>query len=343
MCGWAGAGNVGDELLTRAAAELIREAGGEPVIASRDPAATRATHGVDALRWGLVSRSALAGVDAVWVGPGGIIQDTSSLWSLPGHLLSAMRIRRRGGAVAGIGLGAEPLRRRTSAALLRRALAGAPVLCRDAASAAVVASAGVAASVEADLAFSLTLPPADPRDELAVAIGPAVRPGRVAPAARRLVRPDLDVVARVLDSQAAHLDVPISLLSFRGDRDTEMAAALAPRLRTPTTVVTGDVDEQVARLAGARAVVTSRYHALAVAAMSGTPALVVSEQAKLRALVDQVRPVVVAHRTRWGELDDVTLDDEPRSPVIPASGATSQVVADLVRAGARTPASASRG
>ena len=113
ISGWAGAGNVGDELLTRAMVTRLRRLGAEPVVASRAPLATTALHGVDAVPWGPRGRAALAGIDGVCVGPGGILQDTSSLWSLPGHLAIAFLARRRGLPVAAIGVGAEPLRRRT--------------------------------------------------------------------------------------------------------------------------------------------------------------------------------------------------------------------------------------
>lgn len=337
VCGWAGAGNVGDELLTAAIVALVRAAGGVAVVASRDPAATTARHGVESVPWGFAAVRPAASVDGACVGPGGIIQDSSSLWSLPGHLAGPARVGRRGGPVVGIGLGAEVLRLPGSARMVRRVLGTGPVLCRDQASVDALARAGVEAAVAADLAFTLDPPPVAPADELVVAIGPEVGPGLLRPASRRLETGDLDLIAAALDAQAGRLSVPVVFVCFRGDRDRAMADGLARRLRAPATVVAGDVDEQVARVAGARAVITSRYHALVVAARSGTPAVVVSRQAKLASLVEQVGAVVLHHGREWAEVGAIDLAVGRRTPAIPPLGESAAVIADLVRRAAAAP------
>ncbi|HCH80534.1 MAG TPA: hypothetical protein DFK16_07190, partial [Acidimicrobiaceae bacterium] len=45
VCGWSGAGNVGDELLTEVLSTRLRSAGLDPVIRSVSPNATAAAHG----------------------------------------------------------------------------------------------------------------------------------------------------------------------------------------------------------------------------------------------------------------------------------------------------------
>lgn len=306
MCGWAGAGNVGDELLTRAIAGLLTEAGAAPVVASRDPRATTTAHpGVEAIHWGPRGLTALGGIDGVCVGPGGIIQDTSSRWSLPGHLVLAARLARHGVPVAGVGLGAEPLRRPGSARRLRRVLGGRPVLCRDAASAEVLRAAGVEAEATCDLAFCLDFgaaqagPPG--RDRIAVAIGPGVEPGSWRPAASRLQPDDPAAIASAIDDHAARLGLPVTFVAFRGERDRRAALDVAARLRAPSELVAGDVDEQVGRVRGARLVLTSRYHPVVVAAASGTPGLVVSPQAKVRSLVAQLDDPLIAPCATWAD------------------------------------------
>ena len=318
VCGWAGAGNVGDELLTRAVVGRLHAAGARVVVASRDPARTEALHpGVEAIPWGARGVRRMGRVDGVCVGPGGILQDSSSLWSLPGHLVMPWRARRHGAAVASVGVGAEPLRRRSSAHLLRKVLAGAPIVTRDAESTAALAAAGLDSTVGVDLVFGLATPPVERRSEIVVSVGPAVRPGRVAPAARRLEPPPLDAIARGLDALAGRLRCRIVLTRFRGDRDHESARSIAARLRGDTDLLSDDVDEHLHRIAGARLVVSSRYHPIVLAAISQTPTFVVSAQAKVRALVEQIDDPSVLRIPSWERLGTATIPPAPSAAPVP--------------------------
>ena len=336
VCGWAGAGNVGDELLTRAIVALLRSCGAAPVVASRDTAATRAGHrGVEAIPWGPRGLTGLGGIDGVVVGPGGIIQDSSSRWSLPGHLVLAARLARRGLPVAGIGLGAEPLHRTGSGGRLRRVLAGRPVLCRDEDSAAVLRSAGVEAEATCDLAFSLDFARTERRDqerrnEIVVAIGPSVASGSWRSAASRLVPDDHAAIAAAVDARAAALGASVAFVAFRGERDRDAAVDVAGRVHAPCELITDGVDQPVERVSSARLLVTSRYHPVVVAASTGTPTLVVSEQAKVRSLVAQIDDPLVTLHDDWSGLGEAS-PPTPGSPVIPpGTDRNRDVVARLV-------------
>ena len=65
VCGWAGAGNLGDELLTETIVDQLRSAGARPVVTSRNQAETQARYGVETVPWGPRGMRASAGVDAV--------------------------------------------------------------------------------------------------------------------------------------------------------------------------------------------------------------------------------------------------------------------------------------
>ncbi|MEZ5243826.1 MAG: polysaccharide pyruvyl transferase family protein [Acidimicrobiales bacterium] len=310
VSGWAGAGNVGDELLTRAVVTRLRGLGADPVVASQDPEATAVLHGVEAVAWGPRGRRVLDRLDGVCLGPGGILQDSSSLWSLPAHLSVVLLAVRRGLPVAAIGIGAEPLRRRSSAWLLRRALGSAEIIARDEASSAALAMVGLTARTGADVVFGLDLPTPSPTGEIVVSMGGAVRPGLVKPAARRIEPPPLTEIAAAIDSLAARLDAPVVLTRFRGGRDADAAADLRALLRCRANLVPPDVDEHVRRVCGARLVVSSRYHPVVLAARAGVPAVVISTQAKVRSLVAQIDRSWVHLVDSWAAVGDL----EPPSP-----------------------------
>src|SRR5690606_39424731 len=88
VAGWSGTANLGDELLLRALLQRLAARDLGAVVVSRDPAATTALHGVPSLGLadlpGLVR--ALRRSRGFVLGPGGIIQDETSPFSLPWHL-----------------------------------------------------------------------------------------------------------------------------------------------------------------------------------------------------------------------------------------------------------------
>ncbi len=299
---------------------MVRQAGGEPVLAGRDPAATAALHGVDAVPFGPRGLRAAARCDGVCVGPGGIVQDDTSIWSLPAHLGAALTARALRKPVIGLGLGAQPLRRGWSRRLLRLALAGRPVTVRDQASADALAAAGVGSQVAWDLAFSLGLAPRPQGDELVVAVGPEAGPGLLSTAARRLRRAEssggavadgeVRACAAALDRLALGHGLRVVFTAFRGERDRRHAERVAAAMSQPSTLETdADVDAVVERVLGAAALVAGRSHAAVVGLCGGVPVVAIGPheaptQAKLAALASEVAdPARISTSNDWASLE----------------------------------------
>lgn len=334
VCGWSGAGNVGDELLTAVVVEKLRRLGAIPIVVARDPGETSRLHGVETIRHGVRGLAAALGripIAGVCVGPGGIIQDSTSARSMPGHLLLPWMLRMRGRPVAGAGLGADPLKRGWSRRLLRAVLKDTPVAVRDHHSAKALAASGVAASVGADLAFCLDLGPLPRRPEIVAALGPSLAPGILGSAERRLRADDPQRVAHALEVVAERLDVALTLLSFRGRPDRDFAKAVASRCRLECEVVASDVDQQVDRIRSARLLISSRYHPIVVAASSGTAAIALSEQAKVVALVEQLNSPLVRQIDDLAALERCELPQPDDYPIVPEGlGRHQEVLSQLV-------------
>lgn len=272
--------------------DLVRTAGGDPVVASRNPEATSELHhGVDAVPWGPTTAWSARSCDGIIVGPGGIIQDSSSAWSLPGHLVGPLLRRWRGTPVTGIGLGAEVLRRRSARWLLRRTLGDRDPIVRDNASAAALLEAGVVATVAPDVAFTQPLRNVVINTTgrlIVVAVGGSVTPGSLLPAARRIAGDDPVTIAAALDVVAERLEASVAFVSVRGERDTALAETVAPRMTAAAEIVAPEIEPTLDAIARADLLISSRYHSSLVAVQNGVPTVVLSEQAKLRSLISQI-------------------------------------------------------
>lgn len=326
VCGWSGAGNIGDELLTQVVVERLRSVGADPIVRSADPEATRAVHGDVEVTDPRGAFRAAWSADAVVFGPGGIVQDHTSVWSLPGHLAPVIVARLRRRRIVGIGLGADALRRRLSRLLLRLALGGSTVVVRDERSVAAMADAGVAASIDLDLAWELPTPPPGDRSGIVVAIGPLPGEGSLLPGRRRLEAEDPGPIVDALRSLAERVPGPIRFVSFRGERDETVARALATELRGAEIVPAPDA---VAAVRDAAVVVTSRYHAALLAVAAGIPVFADTRQGKLAALAatDDLRGRIVGFED-WRALgsDIPVVDTGVRRT---STGATDAALAPL--------------
>ena len=162
---WVGSTNLGDELVFRAMAAKLKGRGTTITAASISPAATAAAHQVKAVPSSnpAMLLGAMMRADRMVLGGGGLLQDQTSSVNLPYHLWRPAMARYLRTAVAGIGLGAGPLQtrggRRWVQAGLRHARA---ITVRDRPSADLLAELGLAASVSADLAWSLPAPTPTP-------------------------------------------------------------------------------------------------------------------------------------------------------------------------------------
>src|SRR5438270_11888086 len=108
---WVGSTNVGDELVFASLARKLRARSIDVVAVSLDLDATVRDHEVRAA--GHLDLIALArmlsSVDAVIVGGGGLLQNSTSPFNLPYHLARPVVARLRTRPVAAIGIGAGPI------------------------------------------------------------------------------------------------------------------------------------------------------------------------------------------------------------------------------------------
>jgi polysaccharide pyruvyl transferase CsaB len=300
VAGWSGTANLGDELLLRALLHLLERHGRQAVVVSRNPARTAAVHGVTAI--GLADPmkmwSALRGADGLVLGPGGILQDETSAFSLPWHLARVAEARAAGVPVVGIGLGAGPLRRRSSPPLVRRALGSSNVrgvAVRDQASFDQLARCGVASSqlvCGADLA--LTLPPVTvpAGDHIAVCLRPHDPTGHALPLqqlpAGALSAQRVRSLAAGLDEVATRTGRPLRFVALDADRDAVFHELVASHMSAPVAHVVPGLDDVLDELGSACLVVAMRFHAGIGAVLAGRPAVLVGYAPKVTALAGQM-------------------------------------------------------
>jgi polysaccharide pyruvyl transferase CsaB len=160
-----GTPNVGDEALLESLITALRDAYPESRIGilSRFPAFTRARHPdcetvVSGVCRGIVATVvAISRADMLVIGPGGIIQDSSSFGNLIFHLSRVVFARLWGVRIVGCGLGVGPLKRRSSRMLVAWVLRGAArIAVRDSSSYDWLLSLGIPHErlrVAADMAF----------------------------------------------------------------------------------------------------------------------------------------------------------------------------------------------
>ena len=220
---------------------------------------------------------------------------------------------------------------------MRRVLGGAEVVVRDTQSERAMAAAGVDAVVAPDLAFGLESLGGPREAHLAVALGPDTGPGRFRSARGRLAPGDPTAAAAAVDGLARRLGGSVRFVGFRGARDLDFAAAVMDRCETPARCVT-DHDEQVATVAKARALLTSRYHPAVVAVSNGTPTVVRSDATKLASLVEQVGVPMLRAVSEWDEVRSVELPEprdqqRPRPSLALVDRAVEALVAAATRGG----------
>jgi polysaccharide pyruvyl transferase CsaB len=292
VAGWSGTTNLGDELLLRALLAMLRERGAGATVVSRDPAATTALHDTAAIGLGEVPAlvRALRRSAGLVLGPGGILQDETSPFSLPWHLGRALEavVARR--PLVGVGLGAGPLDRRGSRWLVGRALRHhRGIAVRDAASAELLRDCGVTEVHQgADLVFSLPPPSVEPADRIVVCLRPH-RPGGHRIPLRQLPESELDperiaAVAGALDALAASTGLAVHLVALERGRDDRYHELVADRLAAPVTVAVPGLDEVAAEVARARLVVAMRFHAGVLAVLGGRPAVLLGYAPKVAGL-----------------------------------------------------------
>ncbi len=310
VCGWSGADNIGDELLIGEVVKTLIANGAKPILVARNPTKSAAWHQCETLRWGprgwlrlLFSKSKYGThVDGVCVGPGGIIQDMSSIWSLPGHLLGPLLLKMMGKPVAGVGLGVDPLRRLSSRLLVRAVLKNSDVVVRDASSWQTLNPIRVPAEVGDDLVFGLKLSGAEKSNKIVVAVGPITAPGHLRAAQNHLLFDDPAKLAAQLDTLAKRTNSTLCFAPFRGQRDLSFARKLAQHLYQELEIIPPDA--AVTSIASARLLITNRYHPLVIAALAGTAAIVCSPEVKVKSLIPRLDNSQTIEIANWSHLAD---------------------------------------
>jgi len=293
IAGWAGAGNTGDELLTSWAVSEVRSAGGEPIVLSVDPADTERRHAAKSAKaMSLAAVRTILRADGLIVGPGGTLQDSTSIWSLPAHCARPLMARLSRIPVVGAGLGVGPVTRHGSSYLLRMALGGAArVVVRDSPSVDLLRRSNVFAECAPDAMFAAAPGLVDAssvvRDRIVVSLRKTEIRGTVRTNRSNEVTPDLDAWSESLAGLRTHLGVPIRFVSFDPGRDHQLHERLAEMIADCELVQVDNLSAP-AEIARATVTVTARYHAAVLSASLRRPVVVLDQGSKLPALVSQV-------------------------------------------------------
>jgi polysaccharide pyruvyl transferase CsaB len=287
VAAWVGSTNLGDELVFTSLHAKLAERGAEAVAFSVAPAATLRDHHVPAVGRAHGLLEVLRGMDALILGGGGLLQDETSALNLPYHLSPLLVARARRIPVAGIGLGAGPLRRASSRRLVAAALRGVPVTVRDLPSAALLETLNLQSTVGADLAFGLAPPSVPADDSVALCLrGWAGGGGAVPVGWRRPESPSWFVTgaAELVDRLVDETGLKVRLIAFDPHRDATLLREIAERSQRGAEVVLPTVDTVLTEVASARVVVAMRYHAGVAAALAGRPAVLIGYSPKVSAL-----------------------------------------------------------
>ena len=295
--GWVGSTNLGDELLFRILNDLLGDRGVAVSGPSVDPAGTAAVHGSEAhghLNPSALRRSLVAS-DAFVFGPGGLLQDETSIWNLPYHLRRIRIARRTGLPWAGIGLGADGLTTDRGRSQVRRMLTGhTAIAVRDVASFDALKALGVDRVVRAaDLAFLAEVPQVSGDGVLGVCLR-APQSGRFQPGAldhgHRWRDGQAAAMATALDDTASATGLTVRFLAFEARSDGVVHRQVAERMATAAEVVEPDLGGVVAALARVDAVATMRYHGAVLAALGGAGVVALPFSPKLRSIADDLGP-----------------------------------------------------
>ena len=285
IVGYYGRGNPGDEALMEAAVRAVLGAGCVPVVATDDPSSVPPGVGTvpRTAFFGLWALRAVSLCDAVLFGGGGIFQDATSLRSLLFYANLALRAKARRKSLFLLAQGVGPLRRRISRRLVKEVFEAADMAdVRDERSRDLLVEIGVSPSkvtVSADLSFLLAGEGSGLRVERRKGI--ALFPRAVKE------REALMAVAEGVAKAAEDLGLPLRLVPFQrrmDERSVEEMATLAPRAKR--CLPPSDWRAAAGEVASSELAVCVRLHALAFAAMSGTPAVAIPYDPKVEALAE---------------------------------------------------------
>ena len=283
LCGYYGEHNLGDDALLEVLLSQL-PAGCQAVVTAHDAALVQERFGVETVpRRSLpLVLKALRRCDALVLGGGSLLQDSTSFRSLLyyGALIAAARLEGKPVLLWGQGLG--PLRRRRSRLLVGRLLRLATAMSwRDPESASLAKLLGREGPVGSDPVWAL---PAQPWRGAGGPLVLCFRPtGQLQGAAWRPYLEALDQLAREHDREVIWL--PFHATQDRGlldhlRQEQLLPAGLAARSRE---VLAERPSEAIAMGSGAGLVVAMRLHGLILAALSGAPCAALSYDPKVAA------------------------------------------------------------
>jgi polysaccharide pyruvyl transferase WcaK-like protein len=316
LAGAFGQGNPGDEALLAAFAEGIGDH--RAIVASSDPAATNAEHGLDAVGrddLGRVARE-IRRAESVVVAGGTIFKSLHPSCGRPplgllrrtAALAAVTRALRK--PLALVGVGAAPLHGTSARGLARAIVRAADLLIlRDDESAGHLAAVGAPTPIRvgADPAWILLDDPEADGSVLmrsasglhaAVELDAGVDRGPVVVALSPLAG-DRGLGEQLAAGLQPIVDagIPVRLDPWQVDGDAELAADVAARLGGNDVFIGAPpADLRAARegMTGARLVVAQRFHALVAAASAGVPVLAVAHEPKLSGLARRLGQPTVA-------------------------------------------------
>ncbi len=283
LCGYYGEHNLGDDALLAVLLEQL-PAGVRPLVTAHDQALVRSRFAVETVdRRALAGvLKALAGCDALVLGGGSLLQDSTSFRSLIYYALLIVSARLRGRPVLLWGQGLGPLRRRRSRCLVRALL---PLVSasswRDPASAALAVRLGGGGAVGSDPVWGF------PAVSWRGGGGPIVLCWRPLPRFKpEHWRPYLEALTQLAEA----VDRPVLWLAFHAHQDGPLLDGLADQglvgegLRRRSRMERpGDPAEALRRFQGAGLVVAMRLHGLILAALAGAPCAALSYDPKVAA------------------------------------------------------------
>lgn len=326
VAAWIGSSNLGDELIFRALLHLLGRQGISPeeiTAISINPRKTAASFGVKTV-WHLdpwAVSAVIKQADLVIFGGGGILQDSTSVWSVPYHCSRIWISRLFSKPLLAIGIGVGPLDTGIGRWLAKVTFAGVPdIVVRDQASQDQLCRIGIMQStVGADLALSLPVFEGKEGSCIVVCLRHFAPKGGLVPS--KLQNPEagkgyIRSLASALDKASMSLELPIRFVSFDAERDTQFHRAIATNMAAEFSFADANLDNVFSELGAAKAVIAMRYHAGIVAVLAGKPCLLISYSPKLESLATElgdacrIIPNAERHFTRIPGLVEELLDKD---------------------------------
>lgn len=348
LLGYYGFGNFGDEWTLAEVAAAIHEVlpAAELTVISGQPGATTRLHGLAAVRrTPNALRRAITECDLLVCGGGSLLQDSTSSRSLLYYLslLGFAALNKKQIILWGQGLG--PLNRRQYYPLIKHILNKTDLITlRDRNSYELLQKVGVDKPIirlTADPSFNgyLFAPRSQVTTEPLLTLVLRDWPGKGGQW--------LDSIAQAIAGycQSRHWEVMLYML--QPDRDRAIAALLQAKLASLDIAASIGPDwerlEDTAEIfARSSLIVAGRYHALALAAVLGVPAVGIGYDPKVSALGDQLNLPVLS----WEDLQDqertrraLGAGDRAEPELLQAlaeqARSTQEIFADLVLSGAK--------